>query len=104
MIRISIKTPEEEFDFEIEIEQNLSVFDLKKKIMQVYPNNPSISSQKLIYEGRTLKNENYLYQIFNLSKETKNLIIFLFFNKKKEETNLQLEQNEQFNLYYIFKI
>ncbi len=53
-------------DFSCEVEEMLSIGELKQLLSERYPGNPSPPSQKLIFAGRLLQEEAKLTDILKL--------------------------------------
>eukprot|EP01084_Bolivina_argentea_P139395 245225_1 len=92
-IRINIKSVDTKFPlFSVEMDQNLSILELKNKISQESPDKIEAFRQRLIHKGRLLKDARQLKQ-YNISNE--NTIMLVRSRKKKQKHSNHAHMKDQ---------
>lgn len=64
-VEILVKNPSGEGDSLVVIPLASSILDLKHRISQQHPKRPDVASQRLIFSGRILRDDDVLQNIFN---------------------------------------
>lgn len=64
-VEILVKNPSGEGDSVLLVPLTSSILDLKHKIAEQHPKKPDVSSQRLIFSGRILRDDDVLQYIFN---------------------------------------
>jgi hypothetical protein len=76
-VKLIIKNISSRIDsFPVEFELSKTVGELKSYLSNNYPNNPSVSNQKLIFGGRLLQDEALLDDVFKMVIRSNILLIF----------------------------
>ncbi|XP_055847901.1 homocysteine-responsive endoplasmic reticulum-resident ubiquitin-like domain member 2 protein [Episyrphus balteatus] len=96
-VRLIVKSANQQFDdLIVHSEPSWNIRKLKLHLSQVYPSNPTVPEQKLIYSGQLLSDELILKDILRSYKdvETENHIFHLVYTPKISATKPKLPESQ----------
>lgn len=96
-VRLIVKSANQQFDdLIVHSEPSWNIRRLKMHLSQVYPSNPTVPEQKLIYSGQLLSDELILKDILRSYKdvETENHIFHLVYTPKISATKPKLNETQ----------